>query len=486
MTKTTHTTPHSITRTTSSTPTQHSRSRMGHAPLASAMVAVTCAGLLMTSAGGCKAIQRQQERKAQEREAEQLREMQAASPETLTENQSANQSISQPISQPANRPAGQPTAQTPNERNTQSEWIQQQRPRETNNQTAQTTAGDSLDKVVMEIVDDRPSASSTQSTPRSVNAGDQANEPLIDLPAPKTTEEQSLARAVELYASGDLESALRELERAIAINPRFTRAYIELGDIYMEMAEYDLAERKFAAAVRNEPRNYLAQYRHANVLHKLGALDESKRAYLRALSIRPSAFDANLGLSQVQLESGTPEQALSYAQRAVRADPQSGRARMHLGNVHAALDQHEQAIIEYQQAADVFDQPGTGLLLNMADSLNQLQRYAEMVGVLEQMVLVEPDTLAYERLGSGYFRLRRYDEALVAFNSSANLDPNHFPALNGIAVCELNNYLWNGKVDGGARERAVDAMRRSLRLERQQPRIVELLRRYSQPAGSEQ
>lgn len=464
MTKTTHTTPHSIAPNTSSTPSQHAPVLRARKPLGSAIVALTLAGMLMTSAGGCKAIQRQQER-----EAEQLREMQAQA--AVQEPESA---------------ANQQPVQTGSQPNTQSEWIQQQRPRETEVQTTQSGAGDSLDEVVMEIVDERPSTNSSPSTARNTNAGNQTNAPLIDLPAPQSREEQSLARAVDLYASGDLELAIRELERAIAINPRFTRAYIELGDIYMEMAEYDLAEREFAAAVRNEPRNYLAQYRHASVLHKLGALDESKRAYLRALSIRPSAFDANLGLSQVQLESGTPEQALSYAQRAVRADPQSGRARMHLGNVHAALDQHEQAIIEYQQAADVFDQPGTGLLLNMADSLNQLQRYAEMVGVLEQMVLVEPDTLAYERLGSGYFRLRRYDEALVAFNSSANLDPNHFPALNGIAVCELNNYLWNGKVDSGARERAVDAMRRSLRLERQQPRIVELLRRYSQPAGSEQ
>ncbi len=254
----------------------------------------------------------------------------------------------------------------------------------------------------------------------------------------------------------------------------------------MELAEFEKAERQFAAAVRNEPRNYLAQYRHASVLHKLGSLEESKRAYLRALSIRPSAYDANLGLSIVLLETGIAEQAVPYAQRAVRADPPSGRARMHLGNVYAAMDQHEEAIVEYQQAADMLDAPGTGLLLNLADSLNQLQRYAEMVGALEQLVLIEPGTVAYERLGSGYFRLRRYEEALSAFNPSVDLDPNHYAGLNGIAVCELNNYLWNGKVDGGARERAVDAMRRSLRIERQQPRIVELLRRYSHPAGTEQ
>jgi tetratricopeptide (TPR) repeat protein len=419
--------------------------------LLSASILIACSGTL----GGCKAIKKHQDRKAAEREARQIEEMKTQdTPETTAQ------------------PEQQPIVQ-----GDQSEWIQQQRPRETT-QPAQRTEPESLDQVVMEIIDERPSSSG--STPRA-----QTNDPIIDLPSPKTREEQSLARAVDLYSSGDLEAALRELEKAIAINPRFTRAYIESGDIYMEMAEYELAERQFAAAVRNEPRNYLAQYRHANVLHKLGSLEESKRAYLRALSIRPSAFDANLGLSVVHLESGSAEQAIPYAQRAVRADPPSGRARMHLGNVYAAMDQHEDAIVEYQQAADMMEAPGTGLLLNLADSLNQLERYAEMVAALEQLVLIEPDTVAYERLGSGYFRLRRYDDALKAFNSSVNLDPNHYPGLNGIAVCELNNYLWNGKTDAGARERAVDAMRRSLRIERQQPRIVELLRRYAHAAGSE-
>lgn len=418
--------------------------------LLSASILIGCAGTL----GGCKAIKKHQDRKAAEREARQIEEMQTnEDPQTTAQNE-------QPVDQ--------------------SEWIQQQRPRETPTETQSNarTEPESLDEVVMEIIDERPSASDGS---RPV----QTNEPIIDLPSPKSREEESLSRAVELYSSGDLEAALRELERAIAINPRFTRAYIESGDIYMELADYERAERQYAAAVRNEPRNYLAQYRHANVLHKLGALEESKRAYLRALSIRPSAFDANLGLSIVHLESGAAEQAIPYAQRAVRADPPSGRARMHLGNVYAAMDQHEDAIVEYQQAADMMEAPGTGLLLNLADSLNQLERYAEMVAALEQLVLIEPDTVAYERLGSGYFRLRRYDDALQAFNSSVNLDPNHYPGLNGIAVCELNNYLWNGKTDGGARERAVDAMRRSLRIERQQPRIVELLRRYSDPAGSE-
>ncbi|MFG0300262.1 MAG: tetratricopeptide repeat protein [Phycisphaerales bacterium JB047] len=410
--------------------------------------------MLMSTAGGCKAIRERRAQRAAEREQQRQADAEARVLPNANEQVSESQQDwlqRQPI---AKSQEAKPVAQEPT-------------------RVTETDSG-------MRIVDER---SNPVDVPEPEITIADANQPA---PRRKSREETSYAQAVELHATGDLQSALRELERAIAYNPQFTLAYLESGDIYMEMAQYEQAERQYSLAVRNEPRNYMAQYRHAQVLHKLNRLEESNRAYLRALSIRPSSFDANLGISTVLLEMGRAEQALPYAQRAVKSEPPSGRARMHLGNIYAALDRHEDAVVEYQQGAEMMDAPTAGLLLNMAESLNQLQRYAEMVGALDQLVRIEPSALAYERLGSGLFRLKRYDDALAAFSSSTELDADYYPAYNGIAVCELNQYLWSSKSDGGARERAVEAMRQSLRIDRSQPRIVELLRRYKDASGSEQ
>jgi tetratricopeptide (TPR) repeat protein len=304
-------------------------------------------------------------------------------------------------------------------------------------------------------------------------------------PGANTREGRALAQAREFRAMGDIRAALAELERAVAFNPRFTPALLEAGDLHLALGELALAERSFAAAARAEPRNFDAQFRHGVVLRELGRLDEATRAYLRALSIRPNEFEAMLGLSTAYLESGNADQALPYAQRAAQSRPRSGEARMQLGTVLAAQDRHEEAVIEFRQAAELLPKPAPGLLLNMAESFNRLGRYAEMVGALTEVVAAEPTPVAYERLGSGLFRLRRYEESLSAFSSAVNLDPAYAPALNGVAVCELNNYLWSGKSDAASRERAVEAMRTSLRVDRSQPRIVELLRRYSQAAPEE-
>ncbi len=389
-----------------------------------------------------------------------------------------------------------------NQEETQAQWLERQRLAHlakvqseqqanqpaTNNSTQDQpyTQVTKIDGSGMTIVDDRPSsqepgASDSLSDDPTIDIIE-TNNPIIDR---RSKEEISYANAVEMHASGDLISALQELERAIAFNPQFTIAFIESGDIYLEMAEYELAERQFAKAVRSEPRSFMAQYRHGQVLHHLDRLEEANRAYLRALSIRPGDYDANLGISIVLLELGRIEQAMPYAQRAVRSDPPSGRARLHLGNVYAATGRHEEAVIEYQQAGELMDAPSADLLLNMAESLNALERYAEMVGALDQLVRIDPDPIAYERLGSGLFRLKRYEESLEAFKRSAELDDQNYPAFNGIAVCELNQYLWSSKTDAGARERAVEAMRTSLQIERKQPRIVELLRRYAHASSTE-
>ncbi len=398
---------------------------------------------MLLSGGGCKRMQQRQEaRRAERAEAQRLAEIQARSQ-----------------SQPQAAAPADPTA-------------------------SRTT-----------VVDDRPSSRylvTERSAVPPAQLPPEAREPALtphDLATPSpgagTREGQALDRARELRAMGDIGSALAELERAIAFNPRFTPALLEAGDLHMEMGEVALAERSYAAAARAEPRNFDAQFRHASVLRSLGRTDEAVRAYLRALSIRANDFEAMLGLSTAHLESGNPEQALPYAQRASQARPRSGDARMHLGTVYAALNRHEEAVIEFRQAAELLPKPAPGLLLNMAESFNQLGRYAEMVGALTEVVAAEPSPVAYERLGSGLFRLRRYDESLAAFKAAMNLDPAYPPALNGLAVCELNNYLWSGKADGPARERAVEAMRASLRADRNQPRIVELLRRYGQASPEE-
>jgi deoxyribonuclease IV len=287
----------------------------------------------------------------------------------------------------------------------------------------------------------------------------------------------SVAKARLLQQQGNLDAARAEFERAIAINPTLTIAYMGAADIDRERGDYRGAERNYAKAAELEPGNFDAQYSHGFTLQLLSRFNDAVRAYLRALTIRPDDLNANLNLGTAYLQLGEPAQGLAYAERAVRIDPRNAASRTNLGAIYASLGRHSEAVVEYQQASELTELTPP-LLLNLADSLGKTDRHEEMVNTLRQVIEIEPSATAYERLGSGLFRLRYYDDALVAFRESMELDANYYPAINGVAVCRLNQFVWSNRTNDAAREEAIQLLRRSLQIERRQPRIADLLSRY--------
>jgi len=283
--------------------------------------------------------------------------------------------------------------------------------------------------------------------------------------------------AEELQQEGRYEEALQTLSRAISENPTLTTAHLQMGDIYRVLGDYAAAEIAYRNAANREPENFDAQYNHGLTLQVLDRLAEAVRAYLRALQIRPYDPEANLNIATAYLQLEEARQALPYARRAVALEPDNGPARVNLGAILGALGRHDDAVIEYQAAAERMDLTAP-LLLNLADSLGKAGRHREMATTLSQLIEMAPSALAYERLGFARFRLGNYDEALEAFRTSARLDPRHYPAFNGIGVSLLNEWLLSGQEDDAARRAAIEALRRSVRINDSQPRVIDLLARY--------
>jgi len=313
--------------------------------------------------------------------------------------------------------------------------------------------------------------------PRAVDRAFDGQNPVVGGSPTGADGKEDLARARVALAAGNYDKALAAFELAIEDNPRLTPAYLGAGQIYQQKGDYANAERRYGKAAELEPGNFEAQYGHGLSLQFLNRLADAVGAYLRALTIKPDDFEANLNLGTTYLQLGEPSQAVAYAKRAVEIDSSSSAARINLGAVYSALGRHDDAVIEYQQASELTELSAP-LLLNLAESLGKTGRYGEMVNTLEQLVAAKPTAIGYERLGMGLFRLKRYADSLEAFRKAVEIDPNHFPALNGVGVCLANQYEFSSREDEEARKQAVSAWRRSLQIERNQPRILELITRY--------
>lgn len=290
----------------------------------------------------------------------------------------------------------------------------------------------------------------------------------------------SFDRGTRLAAEGMKRQALAEFERAIEVNPRLTRAYLGAADIYREQGDYESAQARYATAARLEPTNFDAHYGQGLMLQLLSRFNDAVRAYLSALRIQPDNFDANLNIATAYLALNEPRSGLVYAERAVQLKPDSQPAHTNLGAIYANLGRHQDAVNQYLQAAELAPL-NEALLLSLADSLGQIGRFQEMINTLNELIRTSPSSAAYERLGSGYFRAREYANALAAFRTALEIDPNYFPAHNGVGVCLLNEYVWskqNATPDEDIRAEALRHLRTSVQVEPKQPQVIDLINRF--------
>ncbi|MEM7228892.1 MAG: tetratricopeptide repeat protein [Planctomycetota bacterium] len=275
----------------------------------------------------------------------------------------------------------------------------------------------------------------------------------------------------------EYELALALFRDVLAENPTVTDAYIGIGDVHMATEDFEKAEPAFRRAARLEPRNYLAQFRHGTSLQMLERFVEAIRAYLRALEVDPDSSDANLSVATCYLRLEQPGNAQSYAERAVQLEPDNGAARVNLGAVYEQVGENAKAIDEYVTALELLDNTPP-VMLNLINVLAREKRYQEAVNTALTLIRIDPTANAYERLGWAYFRLGRYDKSIQAYRDATDLDPTHWPSHNGIGVNALNAFLLSNRQDMGAKEEAGRSFRKSLQINRDQDRVIQIMLNY--------
>ena len=276
---------------------------------------------------------------------------------------------------------------------------------------------------------------------------------------------------------GDHATAIRIFEELLDENPSLTVAYIGIGLAYEDLGEFERAEPAFERATRLDPRNYEAQLGFGEVLQVLGKLRDAIRAYQQALAIDPESVDALVGMSSAFLGLDMASNAIAPAERAVVLAPDDGRARADLGEAYMRVERIEDAIDSFEIALELLgNEPA--VIRSLVECYAREDRFAEAINAGQVLISIEPTAQAWERLGRAYFRHGDYDASVESYRRAVEIDPEFWPALNGIGVNELNAWLRSGRKEIQAKEAAGAAFRSSLRVYPDQPKVVQLLTTY--------
>lgn len=286
-----------------------------------------------------------------------------------------------------------------------------------------------------------------------------------------------LEAAQAALGGGDYAQALELFREILASNPTVAQAYMGIGQIYERQGNLAEAEPAFSRAARLEPRNFDAQISHGRVLTAMKRYLEAIRAYHRALSINPESFEANLAMAQAYLALDDSPGALVFAEKSVRLQPGSGPARLAYGKALLGSGRAGEAVEQLESANELMDTT-PDFLLALIRAYGEQRRFEEAANAARVLVRIAPSAGAYERLGWSEFRLGRYQQSIDAYRDAVRIDPDNWPALNGIGVNALNTWLLSNRQDVQAANEAREAFRRSLRNNPNQPKVVRLLTTY--------
>ena len=240
-----------------------------------------------------------------------------------------------------------------------------------------------------------------------------------------------LERARELWR---LQKAVQSLNKAIAMDPEYARAYYNRAGTYYDRQQWDRALDDLDKAIETEPLAgfyFVRADTHSNLGH-YGQADED---YSKAIELSRDATTQARSLYNRALlryyHLGEHEKGLADFTQAIKLDPGFAMAYRARGAVYREQERWEEAARDYSKAIEL--EPGNaGAYSGRGDVYTQLGKLEEALQDYNKAIELKLDDFgAYLRRGNAYYRLEQFAKALPDFSKAIELEPNDAGAYVG-------------------------------------------------------
>src|SRR5262245_18814859 len=190
--------------------------------------------------------------------------------------------------------------------------------------------------------------------------------------------------------AGELNAALADYDRVIALEPRIAEAHNNRGLMLHRLARPAEALESCDRAIALSPNLSDAHVNRGNALHALSRDDEALAAYDHALVLSPNRVEAHLGRGNVLCQESRHEEARVACDLALALKPDFAEAWLGRGNLMSKTKRHGEALADYDEAL-ALDPHLAETQLGRGNALRECKRHDEALHAYDAALKLKPD-----------------------------------------------------------------------------------------------
>jgi tetratricopeptide (TPR) repeat protein len=231
----------------------------------------------------------------------------------------------------------------------------------------------------------------------------------------------------------NLESAIAEFERAIAVDENYAPAYAAMGLAYDRGFRWKNRDKEWVQKAKTQCERALAITPQlaeghtclGNVLLSTGHYQDAAREFQRSINLDHNSDETLRSLADAYQRLGNPSAAEEAYRQAVSLRP-------NYYGVYGALGAFYSNQARYSDAAGMFQREIQLAPLyyygysNLGAMELMLGQYPPAVEAFKQSIALRPTGVAYGNLGAVYFYMRRYPDSAENLQQALKIDPRNW------------------------------------------------------------
>lgn len=244
----------------------------------------------------------------------------------------------------------------------------------------------------------------------------------------------------------NIELAIAELRNSVALDPEYAIAYAVLGEAYLRGYEQTNRGIEWVDQAQQNCTKSLAARETAEgricmggLYNETGKYDLAVQEFQRAVQIDAGNEDGLRGEADAYVKLGNPASAEAAYQKAISLRPNYWGVYSWLGKFYYDQARYPEAITQFEKVVALAPSNYRGYS-NLGAMYVAQGEYLEALAPLNKSIEIRPNLEAFNNLGNAYFELRRFSDAVNAFQRGLNLDDSDWLLWGNLG----DSLFWSG------------------------------------------